>query len=67
MAKSAHIYSRGMAPGKLGYIVPHLTVTLVSFEFSSVIAILQNGGCLKDGELRTFILRLVGARPLESF
>ena len=57
MAESAHIYSWGTTPRKLVYIVPHLTVTLVSFEFSAMIAILQNGRyVLQDGGLRTFIL-----------
>ena len=40
IAESAHIYSWGTAPTELGYIVPHLTVTIVSFEFSAMIAIL---------------------------
>ena len=60
MAESAHIYSWGTAPRKLGYIVPHFTVTFVSFKFSAVVAVLQNGGyVLQDGGLRTFILMLV--------
>ena len=41
MTESAHIYSWGKAPRKLGYIVPG---TLVSFEFGAVVAILQDGG-----------------------
>ena len=35
---------RGTAPRKLCYMVPHLTGTLVSFEFSVVVAIFQDGG-----------------------